>query len=505
MTIHAMNRVPVARDSQLFADLLGAIGGDASRLIIDESRLKPYSEDFTSVVDKGMPQIVVRASQVEEVQEILRVANRHMVPVTPWSAGYGLGTSLAPEGGILLDMKGMNRILEINEEAMYVLVEPGVTYADITPRLVEKGLVISVPDAPSSVSVLANHLNFGIGGYQMQYGMGPELVLGVEAVLPTGELTRTGSAALEGSSWFARFGFNPIPDLTGLFLGAMGTLGIATKIAIRVFPKPEKISYIKVGFGDIATAARAIQSVSRRGLVDRVAGFSWFFTPKATTTLAGRITGAPLDKGTLNEMRKAVPDVPEVYFFLGIHGSVGAVAARQAELEKAVIEEFGGRKLEMTKDDTEKYHNVANGLTQVQSERAILGAKGRYQGAYGTYVTYTPISNWEGLYDAWAEISGRFGHPLAMNTKLFGHGRYSSFRFILSYFDQNDPADRQRITDMCAALETEALSRGATSGGTTAATLRKLASYDLYKRIKTCLDPNGIMHPSMGEWAKPSA
>ncbi len=499
MTIH-IKRPPVARDSALYADLAKAVGGDVARLVVEEAALRPYAEDFTSVVDKGMPQIVVRASSVEEVQEVLRVANRHRVPVTPWSAGYGLGTSLAPEGGILLELKGMNRILEINPDEMYVLVEPGVTYADLTPLLVEKDLVISVPDAPATVSVLANHLNFGIGAYQMQHGMGPELVLGLEVVLPTGELVRTGSAAREGSSWFARFAYNPIPDLTGIFLGSMGTLGVCTKLAIRVFPRPEKVHYAKVGFGDVGTAARAIQAVSRRGLVDRVAGFSWFFTPRATAILAGRVTGQPLDRTTLDAMRAEVAEVPEVYFFLGIHGSAGTVEARRAEMEAAIGREFGGTFLEMTPDDHEKYHNVANGLTQVQSERAILGAKGKYQGAYGTYVTYTPIANWEGLYEAWAEIAGRYGHPLAMNTKLFGHGRYSSFRFILSYFDQNDEKDRQRITDMCSALEAEALDRGAASGGTTSATLRTLASYELYRRIKDCLDPNGIMHPSMGDW-----
>ena len=491
---------PVESTSLLYTNLLDAVGGDRARVINDATSLGPYSEDFTCVVDKGGPQIVVRTRSPEEVREVLTVANRHKVPVTPWSAGYGLGTSLALEGGIMLDMRLMDGILEINEDNLYVLVEPGVTYEMLTPKLREKGLVISIPDAPAQVSVLANHINFGIGAYLQKYGMGPDLVLGLEAVLPTGEIIRTGSSALDGHGWYARYAYNPVPDLAGLFLGSMGTLGVVTKVAIRLFPMPEKVVYSKFGFADIATASKAAIEFSRKGLADRVVGFSWFFFPEATQKLAGQITGRPLSQSDIAKLRAQVPEVPEIYFYAGVHDEAAMVDARVKVLQDIAVRRFGARVLPMSQDDTEKYTKVALGEPQQQSERAIFGRKGKYQGAYGTYVSYTPIHNWPAMYESWSKVAAEYGHPLAMNTKVFGQGRYSSFRFILSYFDQSDPGDRKRISDMCRQLESEALRLGSVSGATTPERLRELASYPLYKRVKQCLDPNGIMHPSMGDW-----
>jgi FAD/FMN-containing dehydrogenase len=493
---------PVETTSLLYTDLLEALGGDRARVINDAQALAPYAEDFTCVVDKGGPQIVTRVRDVEEIRKVLAAANRHRVPVTPWSAGYGLGTSLAIEGGIILDMRLMNKIVEIDEDNLYALVEPGVTYEMLTPKLREKGLVISIPDAPAQVSVLANHTNFGIGAYLQKHGMGPDLVLGLEAVLPSGEVIRTGSSALEGHGWYTRYAYNPVPDLAGLFLGSMGTLGVVTKVAVRLFPMPEKVSYRKLGFADIATAAKAATELARKGLADRVVGFSWFFFPDATRKLADQITGKPLSPADIAKLRAQVPDVPEVYFFVGVHDEAKLADARIEVIERLAAEKYGARILPMSQDDTEKYTKVAMGEPQQQSERAILGRKGKYQGAYGTYVSYTPIHNWPAMYESWGKVAAEYGHPLAMNTKVFGLGRFSSFRFILSYFDQNDPDDRKRITEMCARLESEALRLGGVSGATTPDRLRELASYPLYKRIKQCLDPNGIMHPSMGDWSR---
>ena len=502
MSLNVLERPePFADSDPIYTALCEAVDGDTHRVVTDPDILATYGRDFTHIPDKGQPQIVVRPTSPEEIQAILKVANAQNVPVIPWSAGWGLGTSLALEGGIVIDMRLMKEIIEIDEDSMYVLVEPGVTYEELTPKLRERGLVISIPDAPAQVSVLANHTNFGIGGYLQMHGMGPDLVLGLEAVLPTGEdVIRTGTAALEGRSWFGRYAYNPIPDLAGIFLGSMGTLGVVTKLAIRLFHAPEEVVYRKFGFPDIGTAARCAKELTRRGIADRIVGFSWFFLPEATRKLADRVTGEPLSQDELKGMREEVADLPECYFFVGVHDTKAVAPIRAQEMESVVLGEFGAEVMKMSDDDVEKYENIARGKPQQQSERAILGAKGKYKGAYGTYVSYTPVHNWEKMYESWGKIAGEYGHPLAMNTKMFPQGRFSSFRFILSYFDQNDPKDRKRIADMCDALEAEALKLGGASGGTTSETLRQLKSYPLYAAIKRALDPNGIMHPSMGDW-----
>jgi FAD/FMN-containing dehydrogenase len=495
-----MNRDPIPSTEPLYRDLVAGLGADEARVSNKRAQLLLYSRDFSAVLDKGMPQLLVMPRSVEEVQEILRSAHAHRTPVVPYSAGLGLGTWLPREGGVMVDLRKMNQLLEVNEECLYILVEPGLSYAQLSSELVKRGLVCSIPDAPPAVSVLANHTVFGYGSFMQEYGLGPELVLGVEVVLPGGEVIRTGSAAMAGSSWHSRQVFSPLPDLTGLFLGACGTLGIITKAAIRVYPAPENVAYRKFGFKGVQRAATAVRELSRARTVDRVSGFSWFFSREARDTLSDRITGESLTMEQLGALRNEV-STPEFFFYMGIHGLKRDVDAREKTLIE-VAAHHEAIEMEMTADDREKYHSVVQGKPQALSELAILGRKGKYEGGYESLVTHAPLSKWSALYDRWNPIAAAHGHPLAINTKLFPHGRFSSFRFIISYFNPDDLADRQRITAMKGELEKAAMAEGVPLAGAPASVLKQLASYPVYRAVKQALDPHGIMHPAMGEWAE---
>ncbi len=494
---------PIRQEDPLYRDMVAALGGDEKRVSSKRAQLLLYSRDFTATVDKGMPQLVVMPHSVEEVQGVLRVAQARKAPVIPYSAGTGLGTWLPRKGGILVDLRKMNRLLEVNEECLYILVEPGLSYAQLSPELVKRGLVCSIPDAPPAASVLANHTSLGYGSFLQEYGLGPELVQAIEVVLPGGQVIRTGSAAMAASPWHSRLVFAPLPDLTALFLGACGTLGIITKAAIRVFPAPEVVAYRKFGFQDIRRAAAAVRELSRARIVDRVSGFSWFFSREAMEKLSDRISGEPLTLEQVAQLKQAV-STPEVFFYMGIHGRRGDVEVR----DKALVETAARHEaveLEMTPDDKEKYHSVVQGRPQAISERAILGRKGKYEGGYDSVVSHAPLAKWPVLYDRWNQISAAHGHPLAMNTKVFPHGRFSSFRFIISYFNPEDEADRRRITAMKQALEAATLAEGVPVAGAGGPVLKHLASYPVYRAVKQALDPHGIMHPALGDWAEGAA
>lgn len=479
----------------LFDELLSAVNHDVFRASRDPLTLQHYTGDFSATRNRRAPHAVVYPETVEEVSSLLRFARRRAVPVVPYSAGTGLGTWMAQDGGIIVDLRRMNRIVEINEDELYVVVEPGVTYSQLTRELVERGLVISIPDSTPSASVLANHVNFGIGAYIQEHGLGQELVCGLEVALPDGDVVRTGSAALPHASWSVRTTvFAPIPDLTGLFLNSLGTLGIVTKVAIRVFPVPEEVRYLKMGFGSIEVGASAARQLARESIAQRVVGFNWFFSPEVRNELAGHITGDPMTAEDLHALRSGV-DCPEIYFFLGMHGSKDEVRLRERRL-RDVAASHDGVEMEMDELATEKYYSVARGSPQTVSLRQILAKKGKYRGGYDTVYTYCPFGRWADLYEAWMAVGLEYGHPLAMNAKVLPLGRVSTFRFILSYFNNDDQADVERIDELKGRLVDIALEQGALTGSFPKKRMPELASYGLYQRVREALDPVGIMHPT---------
>ena len=182
------------------------------------------------------PDYVVLPKTTEEVQEIVKLANREKVPIVPKGAGLALtGLVIPQKGGIVLDMKRMDRILEVNEKARYVVVEGGTTHGALKSYLQKhhRDLRHSIPDSPPVATVVANVVIHGQGRLSQQHGFNSDMVSGLEVVLPTGEICRVGSCSVS-SYWFSKG--PPLPDLSGLFLGWFGTTGIITKLGLKLYP-----------------------------------------------------------------------------------------------------------------------------------------------------------------------------------------------------------------------------------------------------------------------------
>jgi len=180
---------------------------------------------------------VVMPRTVDEVQQIVRLANREKVPLTPMGAGLTLSALTVPlRGGIVLDMKRMDSIIEVNEASRYAVIEAGVTQAALRAYLEKHHphLQHSTPEAPPTATIVGNILIQGHGHLTPRYGVNSQMVNGMEVVLPTGEVCKLGSSSIS-PSWFSR---DPLPDLMGLFLGWLGTTGIVTKLSLQLFPKP---------------------------------------------------------------------------------------------------------------------------------------------------------------------------------------------------------------------------------------------------------------------------
>jgi FAD/FMN-containing dehydrogenase len=194
-----------------------------------------YSRD-PGVLTPHLPDYVAAPRTTEEVRKIVLLANREKLPVVPMGNGMALTGLVIPlKGGIVLDMKRMNRILEVNAMARYAVVEGGTSQGVLKAYLQEHypQLRHSIPDAPPATTIAANAALHGQGRLTQQYGFNSEMVTGMEVVLPTGEICLIGSPSL-GPYWFSR---GPtMPDLSALFLGWLGTTGIITKIGLRLYP-----------------------------------------------------------------------------------------------------------------------------------------------------------------------------------------------------------------------------------------------------------------------------
>jgi len=183
------------------------------------------------------PDYVVVPKTVEEIQAVVRLAHREKIPIVPMGAGMALTGLVIPlKGGIVLDMKRMNRILEVNEKARCALVEGGTSQGFLKAYLDghHPRLRHSIPDSPGTATIAANLMIHGQGRLTQQYGFNSDMVSGLEVVLPSGELCRIGSCAVS-PDWFSKGA--PLPDLSGLFLGWFGATGVLTKIAVKLYPK----------------------------------------------------------------------------------------------------------------------------------------------------------------------------------------------------------------------------------------------------------------------------
>lgn len=198
-----------------------------------------FPEKVTPYTFTPRPEAVVLPGSTEEVQAILKLCNRRGIKCKAFGTGYGTWALAGSEGVIILDLRRMNRILEIDEKNMYIVVEPYVSFAQVQAEAMKRGLNCHVISAGAQTSFLASHTSVGGGAFQ-SHGLGysGRKLLGVEWVLPTGEVLRVGSIG-SGAGWFS--GDGPGPSLRGIIrgiCGAFGGLGVFTKCACHLNPWP---------------------------------------------------------------------------------------------------------------------------------------------------------------------------------------------------------------------------------------------------------------------------
>ena len=225
----------------------------------DELTLNNYAQDQTEDL-LFPPDIVIKPKTTEEIAEIMKICNAHKIPVTPRGAGTGLSGGALPQfGGVLLSTERLNTILHIDEQNLQVTTEPGVITEVLQDAVKEKGLFYPPdPSSRGSCFIGGNIAENSGGPKAVKYGVVKDYVLNLEVVLPTGEVIWTGANVLKNST-----GYN----LTQLIVGSEGTLGIVTKIVLKLLPYPKYELLMLVPFNNLENAGAAVSEIFRAGIV----------------------------------------------------------------------------------------------------------------------------------------------------------------------------------------------------------------------------------------------
>ena len=227
-------------------------------LISDPSQLYTYECDGLTNF-RVMPMAVLLPKSTEEVQGIVRLCNREKIPFVARGSGTGLsGGALPVDKGIVISLARMNRILEVDLPNARVVVEPGVINAEVTARVAPQGYFYAPDPSSQSVCSIGGNVAENSGGaHCLKYGFTTTHVLALEVVLPDGSLVHFGSRAVD----------RPGYDLPGIFVGSEGTLGIATKVVLRIVKKPEVIQTLLAAFNSTNEAGTAVSEIIGAGML----------------------------------------------------------------------------------------------------------------------------------------------------------------------------------------------------------------------------------------------
>ncbi len=302
-------------------------------VLVDEDSLQQYSHDETERLSFP-PDIVLKPSTTEEVSAILKICHQHFIPVTPRGAGTGLSGGALPNlGGVLLSTERMNKILHIDEKNLQITTEPGVITEVLQDAVKERGLFYPPdPSSRGSCFIGGNIAENSGGPKAVKYGVVKDYVLNLEVVLPTGDVIWTGSNVLKNST-----GYN----LTQLMVGSEGTLGIVTKIVLKLIPHPQYDLLMLVPFNSLEKASEAVSAIFRAG-----------FTPSALELV--EIDALQIVSKMVDSYVVPVTDDIAAHLIIEVDGNNMEVLMNEMEQIATLMAEYEGGEVFFADDSQQK-------------------------------------------------------------------------------------------------------------------------------------------------------
>src|SRR5467141_4026955 len=251
-----MADLDASRKQALRRELESLLGKGA--VLSEPEELLVYESDGL-VLFRALADFVVFPTSTEQVSEIVKLANREGMPFVARGAGTGLsGGCLPAEGGVVISLMRMNRVLEVDYDNQIAVVEPGLVNLHLSWKVGPKGYYYAPdPSSQQACTIGGNSANNSGGPHTLKYGVTTNHVLGLEVVLPDGELMWLGGKTRDAQGY----------DLVGLFVGSEGTFGIATKIVVRILKKPQAVKTVLAVFDQVDQASAAVSAIIARGLV----------------------------------------------------------------------------------------------------------------------------------------------------------------------------------------------------------------------------------------------
>ncbi len=304
----------------------------AENIFSDAEVLRQFASDETETLSFP-PQLVIKPGSPQQISDILRVCNQYKIPVTPRGAGTGVtGGALPNQGGIVISMEYFNKILDIDERNLQVTTEPGVITELLQNAVAAKGLFYPPDPASKGSCFIGGNISENSGGPKaVKYGVVKDYVLNLELVLPTGEIINTGANVLKNAT-----GYN----LTQLIVGSEGTLGIVTKIVLRLIPLPKQDLLVLAPFASLEKASEAVSAVFRAG-----------FTPSALELIE---IDALKIAGSKNDYIVPVNDDIEAHLLVEVDGNDTDILFKEIEQITGVLEKYGAGEILFAGDAQQK-------------------------------------------------------------------------------------------------------------------------------------------------------
>ncbi|MFX1454955.1 MAG: FAD-binding oxidoreductase [Promethearchaeota archaeon] len=468
--------------SEIITELETIVG---EKYVSDQPELQYlYHYDFITAEPEGKCDAVIMPNSAEEVQEIVKLANKYKIPIVPWVSGINFGSLATPrKGGIVVDLRRLNRVLEVNEDDMYAVVEGGITWADLQGFLEKHhpNLRAGVTWSPPGTGVVPSCLCYGMFDLGMIGGSGAEFLNGLEAVLGSGELVKIGSCSLS-KHWYGR---QPLPDLAGLFIGWEGTTGIVTKAAIKLWPRlPFNETFTAVTM-KVDHGIPVMLELAKAGL--------------GITDIVIVNLGWSQSVQYLNEKK-----VPKDAFKEGMPDFIGIIAtqaytAKQHEAQCEAIRDICQKSGISLLSSREGVEPMDVPPTQVWGcWNFSRGGGGEW---IGSYCSTRDIANY---YNKAREICLKYDKPPQFYSRIMFGGHYCVARTNIN-FNKNDPNEIEMARNLLKEIHEEVQKvDGAIMYKSPKWAYKSHkekifpATGELIEKIRKLLDPNKIMNPGQG-------
>lgn len=415
-----------------------------------------------------VPHAVVFPENTSQISRILELANEKGIPVVPRGAGSGFtGGAVPVRGGLVLSTERMNRVLSISREDLVAVVQPGVVTGVFQKQAAAMGLFYPPDPASQDFSTLGGNVAECAGGMRaLKYGVTRDYVLGLEVVLPTGSVLRTGGCTVKNVVGY---------DLTRLMVGSEGTLGIMTEITLKLIPHPEAQKTVLVFFASVEKASLAVTGI----LSDGVLPSAMELVDRACLDCVARSKPVEFPSGT------------GAMLLVEVDGTKLSVEEQAAKVA-GICEALGSLELRVSQDQAQ-----AEALWSMR--KAISPALARIRPHRLNEDVVVPRSRLPQAMERFRQIGEAFQVPVT----AFGHAGDGNIHVNVLY-DRSDPQENERAEKAAEAVMRATIELGGSlSGehgiGTTKATFLPLElnpqALELMKSIKALLDPRGILNP----------